>query len=102
LRRSPEYANLISNISNIHVARNQLDKALPLITESMEIRKSLGLQETIGYGLDLIKLAHIYERQKKRDLAGESYKRAADLLTRIGYAESNIREARENAARLGR
>jgi hypothetical protein len=69
----------MSNISNIYASKRQFQTALDYVILAKNIREKRGLQNTIGYGFNLLNLGTIYESMGKKDLAGRHYRMAYDV-----------------------
>ena len=61
----------------------------------------MGLVNTIGYGLLYGNIASNYEKQGKKVLAGKYYRKAYDVLKKIGYEGQEKKNYLKNAERLG-
>ncbi|OJJ19376.1 hypothetical protein BKI52_21440 [marine bacterium AO1-C] len=63
----------LQGLASIYEAQKQYDRALPLLTEALNMAKSLNANKTTTYTQSLDALAHLYFLQKKYDKALKLY-----------------------------
>jgi tetratricopeptide (TPR) repeat protein len=91
----------MSNISNIYASKRQFQTALDYVILAKNIREKRGIQNTVGYGFNLLNLGTIYESMGKKDLAGRHYRMAYDVYDKVGYNGYEKKQALDSAKRLG-
>jgi tetratricopeptide (TPR) repeat protein len=89
------------NTGNVYRNKGNLDTALDYYMKSKTIRDSLGLQKTTEYALLLNNIGIVYEKQGKKTLAGQHYRKAYETYESAGYMGEFKEKVRKNAERLG-